>query len=109
MSSRKFLFSVYDSKAGAFGQIVTDRSPEVAARAFSDAMLSGEIEPFAKWPEDFDLYQVAEFDEESGVVIPSERTLVITGADVLRKAGRLSATPSAGDADPSTLRLGTDG
>ena len=58
------LVAVYDSVAGTYGQPVGFRNRNEAARSFDNQMSEN---PFAV---DMALYQVGEYDEEQGVIIP---------------------------------------
>lgn len=86
MSSR-LLFSVYDKQGDQYWPVITEKSRETAARAFTDAMMSGENELFSKWPADFTLFLVGSFDDETGLVTPLDKPeLILTGEDIQRRA-----------------------
>lgn len=61
------VFSVFDTKLAVFGNIWNDSTAAAAIRGFSDMV--NDPNPRNQWrnhPEDFALYQVAEFDTDSG-------------------------------------------
>lgn len=66
------ILSVYDSKAAAFLQPFFAQSRGVAIRSFASAAelpLEGDGTPshdFAKYPDDFSLFELGTFDQESG-------------------------------------------
>lgn len=58
-------FAVYDKKANVFGQLFPSATYGTAERSFKDSITSSDS-PHGKYPEDFALYFVADFDEASG-------------------------------------------
>lgn len=76
------LFSVFDSKACYFGQPFQDQKESSAIRNFSDAVNDGS-NPNNMWfkhPEDFSLFQVGEFDNENGELIPCTPKNLVTAS-----------------------------
>lgn len=63
------LFCVRDQKMGVYADPFPSPTPGMAERGFENAIKSGQGD-ISKFPQDFDLYEVAEFDPQSGVVIP---------------------------------------
>jgi len=66
------MFSVLDTKTGAFGNPFVSLREESAIREFSDAVNDGS-NPNNQWfrhPEDFSLYFLGEFDTSTGVINP---------------------------------------
>ena len=59
------VFSVYDSKAEAYGRPFFLTSDGLAMRAFMEAVQSQEHD-FAKWPADYTLFRIGSYDEHSG-------------------------------------------
>lgn len=73
------MFSVYDEKAKAYLPPFFLHTVGMAHRAFADAV-NDPSHMFAKHPEDFYLFRVGEFNDESGVVesvVPME--LIVSG------------------------------
>lgn len=58
-------FSIYDIKAQVYGQLFPAFTLGAAERALKESMGDPNT-PHAKFPEDFDLYFMCEFDEETG-------------------------------------------
>lgn len=60
------MFSVYDEKTELFAQPFPSGTQESALRSFGDALVdSGSL--LFKHPEDFSLYHVGSFDDNTGV------------------------------------------
>lgn len=60
------VFGVRDTKSLAFLQPFFSISTGSAVRAFSDAVNESGSSPLAKHPDDYLLYELASFDDESG-------------------------------------------
>lgn len=82
------LFAVFDSKAALFGQPFSDQQEGSAIRNFSDAVndSSNPNNLWNKHPEDFSLFQIGEFDNNSGELIPCVPKSLVT-ASALRSIG----------------------
>lgn len=59
------VFAVYDNKAQAFMEPFFARNAATAIRAFQDN-ISRPDSIFAKYPNDFVLYQIGEFNDQDG-------------------------------------------
>lgn len=57
--------AVYDKKVGAYDQPFTTRHVGEAVREWTNIKMMKETR-YGKNPEDFDLFQIAEFDDELG-------------------------------------------
>lgn len=66
------VFGVRDAKALAFLQPFFSASTGAAVRAFADAVNEDSKSPLAKHPEDYILYELASFDDNTGEFIPCE-------------------------------------
>lgn len=78
------IFSVFDSKAAFFGQPFCDQNEGSAIRNFSDAVNDGS-NPNNLWhkhPEDFSLFNIGEFDNETGELIPSLPKSLLTASAI---------------------------
>lgn len=65
----KIICAVKDRAINAFGQPFFEHTRGSAIRAFRDAVNQADANnQFNKHPEDFDLYQIGEYDENTGVV-----------------------------------------
>lgn len=65
------VYAVYDMKMKLFLAPFVTRNSAVATRMFADSV-NGENNVVAKHPEDFALYQIGEFDEESGLLVSTQ-------------------------------------
>lgn len=80
------LFSVFDSKATSFGNPFSDQQPASAIRNFSDAV-NDDSNPNNMWhkhPEDFSLFQIGQFDTDTGELIPSLPKSLVTASSMKR-------------------------
>lgn len=78
------MFAVFDSKASTFGLPFADQREEAAIRNFGDAVRDGS-NPNNLWhkhPEDFSLFQVGEFDMNSGELLPCLPKSLITASAI---------------------------
>lgn len=62
------IFSVYDHKAKVFGRPFYDSRVELAVRNVTAAVRDPE-QMLGKFPEDFDLFRLGEFDDVTGVAV----------------------------------------
>lgn len=60
------LYSLYDSRAGVYCPPFVARNAELAKRLVAASLLNAKDIPPAEYPADFNLFEVAEFDEEKG-------------------------------------------
>lgn len=76
-------YAVYDKKAEAFMQPFACRTDGEAMRTFMDAV-QDEKSPFHKYPGDFDLYVVADWNDSIGSFVPTNggAKSIITGIQV---------------------------
>lgn len=63
------MFSVYDSKVGAYLQPFFMRSKGEALRGFQE-LANDPNTQFAKYPSDFTLFEIADFEERTGKITP---------------------------------------
>ena len=73
------LVSVVDKKAEAFGPVFTSKNVAIATRDFSQACQDPQSN-LNKFPEDYELILLGEFDETSGKIKPIEPHRIITTA-----------------------------
>jgi hypothetical protein len=67
--SKLKVFSVYDSKVEAYLQPFFLRSRGEAVRAFTDACRDPKTQ-FAQYPADFTLFEIADYDDVDGSLLP---------------------------------------
>ena len=69
--------AVYDVKAEAYGRPMFVPAVGLAMRAFMDEIKNQESQ-FCKYPDDFSLFKLGEFDDSSGEM-RNERSLLMEG------------------------------
>jgi hypothetical protein len=69
MTVKLLVFSVYDAKAEVYGTPVFFPTKGLATRAFED-QCNRDDSPLREHAGDFTLFQVGEFDTDTGVLIP---------------------------------------
>lgn len=62
------IYTVHDAKAEAYLQPFFMRTNGEAIRSFADACQTNE--QFKKWPADYTLFELGEYDELTGVITP---------------------------------------
>lgn len=86
------VLSVYDLKAQEYGPLYLARTEQVGARMFADAVLGGPADStLRRYPEDFVLRYVGEFDEGTGDLSSGERFDVLKAVDVVLMKEAVSA------------------
>lgn len=61
------LFAIYDSKADTFGPLIQKDNAAVALRELTDIVNDNEkSSPFSAHPEDYTLFELGEYDVQSG-------------------------------------------
>lgn len=77
--------TILDSKAEAYLPPFTMRSDAEAIRAFGDSVEKGGT-PLADHPEDFFLYAVGTFNQETGEIVPCDRRSLACGMDFKKES-----------------------
>lgn len=74
---QKLMLTVYDSKAEVYLSPSITPNAAVFARELGDGLRQNPDSPLARHPEDFAVYLIATFDDETGdiSVLPSRRLL----------------------------------
>lgn len=65
------VFAIYDGKAGAFMSPFCQPAVGLAVRMFTD-LVADEKTTVCRYPSDFTLFQIGEFDDGKGVLAPLE-------------------------------------
>jgi hypothetical protein len=78
-------YSVKDAKSGTFGNPYYAQNDALAARSFEQASNDPNTTINA-YPEDFSLYRVGSFNDESGEFKPEPQPQFITNATIKSKA-----------------------
>lgn len=83
------IFTVFDDKVNAFLEPFFAKNKNHAMRNFEDA-INMENHPFHRHPNDYILYQIGKFDDETGTItthkVPKS---VVTGSEVRVYLGKL--------------------
>lgn len=87
--SIKVMCSVKDEKSGVFSNPVFVRTVGEAERGL--AMQARTDEMMATWPEDFSLYSLGTFNEETGEVVVTEMVRVARVVDLIGDSSDIKA------------------
>lgn len=79
---RKSILAVFDAKAQAFTTPFFHSTPESAQREFQEAVNDPKTD-FNRWPEDYTLMHVGDYDHETGVITPVDPPLGVAAAATL--------------------------
>lgn len=79
-------FSVYDRKTNVYGSPFFVRHVGEAVRSFMDACNDPKVS-FGRYPEDYVLFAVGAFDDESGIYEPCQPQQIVTASEMV---GRMS-------------------
>lgn len=91
------IFSVFDSKAAFFGNPFVDQREASAIRAFRDAVNKpDENNGFFRHPEDYSLFLLGVFDNETGEIECGKPLNLIT-ASAIKELNNLPANQFVGD------------
>lgn len=74
-----FCYSIYDRKANCYNTPFFSQTDGVAVRNFQD-LVSDTRSTVYRYPDDFSLYKVGEFNETSGALIPLDAPSHISNA-----------------------------
>lgn len=80
------LYSLFDRKLLEYGQLLQARNDEAIKRNVLDG-IKGSNSTVERYPEDFDVFCLGEFDAESGQIQAERARLVVNVATVLKPEG----------------------
>lgn len=81
------LFSIFDKKASAFGSVMMAPNDGLMCRTIEENV-SGSGHTLARFPEDFDLYELGSFDDSTGRLVAADQPRFVCNlAVVLSKKG----------------------
>lgn len=84
------LFSLFDEKLSTFGVIMSFKTDEDAVRDFVTLVASGKAQKLSDFCDDFLLYRVGDFNEETGELTSlTSPILVARGFDIVKMANDL--------------------
>lgn len=78
-----YVFAIRDRSLDGFMVPQFMASPGVAVRAFADILNGKEESPIRSHPDDFDLYQLGEFDPETGLFSTGVPKQLALGRDLV--------------------------
>lgn len=82
------VYAIFDKKSIMYKTPFLAHNDDVAIRMFSSAV-NGERSELSDFPEDFDLYKLASFDDESGTYCNEPSPVIITNGAPLKMAQQL--------------------
>lgn len=81
------LYAILDTKSGFYGSLMTFKNDATALRAFQEMLLSGDKNSMlALYPTDYTLFLVGYYDQETGIIQPTQPQLVDTGFASVQRA-----------------------
>lgn len=84
------LYSVFDAKLAIFNQPYPDLKDASALRRFSDDVNNNTPKnPLNKHPQDYSLFYIGDYDDETGELIPSLPKALGTGSSVFKEENQL--------------------
>jgi len=84
---RKSIVVVKDTAARVFGTPFVVQAVAQAVRSLRDEVNSKEAtSDLARHPDDFELYEIGSFDEDTGVITPTPEPIIVCRAKDLREA-----------------------
>lgn len=86
-------YSIFDSKVGSYCSPFFLRSKGEAIRVFTD-LANDSKQNISKYPEDFVLFEIGDYDEETGLMIPYKSVMSV-GCALEFKSKQESATLAA--------------
>lgn len=78
----KLVFAVRDRAADSFGQPFFDVARGRAIRSFTDELNKNENSPLSAHPEDFDLYFLGMFNDQTGMFETGVPEMIAIGKDM---------------------------
>ena len=82
------IYTVFDKKVGHYHNPMVTRNEAEMLRLLSDAV-NDKVHPFGKHPGDYQLYYVGYWDDERGLIKPSESSEFVVELASLVEAGNL--------------------
>lgn len=80
------IFTVYDTKAAIYGQPFYAVTDGIALRMFSDAVNNNSPDnALNRYPEDFTLYYIGEFDDATGSVTGNLIPILVANGTVVKQ------------------------
>lgn len=83
------VYTIYDTAAGAYMRPFYAQSDAQAIRVFGDLSVAADHD-VGRHPEDYSLFRVATFDDNTGVFHPEDRECLITGLEAVSRSRNVS-------------------
>lgn len=94
--TKKYLYAVKDKKANNFDGYMILENDAQAVRGFAQACEQNQV--FKKWPEDFELYKLAEIHTETATILVEENPIFLAAAmSFVDKTQDIPAMPAKQD------------
>lgn len=78
------IYSIFDRAAHMYGGLIVQNNDELCKRNIKTALVAGALDKqILTYPEDFELYCLGEFNNETGKIVPVEPAFVIGIRDLL--------------------------
>ena len=85
--SKQPIFAVRDVKADAYGQPFVSKHVGLAVRGLTDAVNDPQKQSdISRHPEDFSLYEIGQYDDQSGVIDSYDAPKLVASASSLQNA-----------------------
>lgn len=78
------LFAIKDTALNSFLQVFQAPTTGAANRAFADGVNDNQT-PMNKHPEDYELYELGTWDQDSGLIEPQTPKMIARARDVITK------------------------
>lgn len=76
------VYGIKDVKSGSFINLMTTKNDEMIKRDFKNMINNQNAGLLFLCPQDFELYRVAEFEENSGLMKPLEIEMLLNGIEL---------------------------
>ena len=80
-----YVFTIFDSAAGAYLRPFLLRSNGEAMRTFQNECMNADS-PLSQHPEDYSLYRIGSYDDNKGELYPEDRFCLATAMEVIAQA-----------------------
>lgn len=80
-----YYYSVYDKKAETYSTLSPGVNKEVYLRGLTSALLGNPSSMFVSYPEDYEIYQILDFDDGDGCVYDSEPEFICSMTEVVKR------------------------
>ena len=82
-------FAIYDIAAGAYMRPWFVPSDQVAIRSFTD-ICSDADHPVGQHPDDYSLFRIGGYDEDTGKLLVEDRECIITGPEAVSRSRKMN-------------------